>query len=91
MITNFPRVPRPLFTMPREDQEQVITKRFVLEHTDEDEVDLSLCNLTKVPVKELVREREKEKERERERECVCVQLPRLRYLVESNWISLRTN
>ena len=36
------------------EREPVFTKRFVLEHTEEDVIDLSLCNLTKVPVKELV-------------------------------------
>ena len=34
--------------------EQRVTKQYILDHIDEDEVDLSLCSLTSVPVKELV-------------------------------------
>ena len=33
---------------------QKITKAFILDHLDESELDLSLCYLTTVPVKELV-------------------------------------
>lgn len=33
--------------------EQKITKQFILDHLDEKEIDLSMCNLTQVPVKEL--------------------------------------
>ena len=50
--------------MPREQDEQKITKQYVLERTDEDETDLSLCNLSRVPVKELVRCMRKEREGE---------------------------
>ena len=35
--------------------EPKVTKQFILEHLEDNEIDLSLCNLTKVPVKELVR------------------------------------
>jgi len=31
-----------------------VTKQFLLEHLEEDELDLSMCNLSRVPVKELV-------------------------------------
>jgi len=30
-----------------------VTKQFLLEHLEEDELDLSMCNLSRVPVKEL--------------------------------------
>ena len=31
-----------------------VTKQFLLDHLEEDELDLSMCDLTRVPVKELV-------------------------------------
>ena len=31
-----------------------VTRQFLLDHLNEDELDLSVCNLTRVPVKELV-------------------------------------
>ena len=34
--------------------EQKINKQFILDHLDEKEIDLSMCNLSQVPVKELV-------------------------------------
>ena len=34
--------------------EQKISKQFILDHLDEKEIDLSMCNLSQVPVKELV-------------------------------------
>ena len=41
--------------MPEKSEEPKLTKQFILDHLDEDEVDLSMCNLPRVPVKELVR------------------------------------
>lgn len=35
-------------------EERKITKQFLLEHLDDDEMDLGMINLTRVPVKELV-------------------------------------
>ena len=35
-------------------EEPKLSKQFILDHLDEDEVDLSMCNLPRVPVKELV-------------------------------------
>lgn len=35
--------------------EKAITKDFILKQLDEDELDLSMCNLSEVPVRELVR------------------------------------
>ncbi len=32
-----------------------VTKQFILDHLEENEVDLSMCGLSKVPVRELVR------------------------------------
>ncbi len=37
-----------------EAKEQKITKQFILNHLEDSEVDLSLCYLITVPVKELV-------------------------------------
>ena len=37
------------------EREAKITKEFILEHLDENEIDLSMNNLSRVPVKELVR------------------------------------
>ncbi len=34
--------------------EEKINKQFILAHMDEKEIDLSMCNLSKVPVNELV-------------------------------------
>ncbi len=34
--------------------EKKITKQFIIEHLDEKEIDLSMCELSQVPVKELV-------------------------------------
>ncbi len=36
--------------------EQKVTKQFIVEHLDEKEIDLSMCELSQVPVKELVSE-----------------------------------
>ena len=33
-----------------------VTRQFLLDHLNEDELDLSVCNLSRVPVKELVSE-----------------------------------
>ena len=35
-------------------EEQRITKQYLLEHLDDNELDLSVANLSKVPVKEVV-------------------------------------
>ena len=35
-------------------KENKVTKQFILDHLDDSELDLSLCYLTTVPVKELV-------------------------------------
>ena len=37
-------------------EERKITKQFLMEHLDENEMDLEMANLSKVPVRELVRE-----------------------------------
>ena len=36
-------------------EERRITKQYLLEHLDQNELDLSMTNLSKVPVRELVR------------------------------------
>jgi hypothetical protein len=36
-------------------EERRITKQYLMEHLDENELDLSMINLSKVPVRELVR------------------------------------
>ena len=38
----------------KSSEEPRVTKQFILDHLDEDEIDLSMCNLSRVPVKELV-------------------------------------
>ena len=40
--------------MPGDKEEPRFTKEFIQAHTDGKEVDLSVCSLTTVPVKELV-------------------------------------
>ncbi len=40
---------------PKKPEETKVTKQFILDRLEENEVDLSMCGLTKVPVKELVR------------------------------------
>ncbi len=38
----------------KSEKEKEINKQFILAHLDEKEIDLSMCNLSQVPVNELV-------------------------------------